>query len=242
MMHFVSAPTDGSGRKMASSRVLFVMSTKNLLNNFGLARREYSVFPKRYVQPIFKKDEQQEMLQSEEGKAIVHQSFKPALTSDTCSGFYDPKLTKFTNVLMRNGDKILAKKLVTFALEKVKRIQLKRYHQSTDENKEKIELDPFAVFHLALNNCMPILHLESCKKGGITYQVPVPIKASKAQHKAMKWLIESANDKTSEERFYDTLARELVAASDNKGRAVRRKLELHKKCQENRAYAHFRWL
>lgn len=72
---------------------------------------------------------------------------------------------------MRNGNKILAKKMVTMALERVKRIQLQRYHKSTDEDKEKIELDPFAIFHLALANCIPILHLEPCKKGGIQYQV-----------------------------------------------------------------------
>lgn len=72
---------------------------------------------------------------------------------------------------MRDGDKLLAKKLVTTAFEKAKRIQLKRYHTAADEDKESIELDPFVIFHQALNNCTPILQLQPCKRGGITYQV-----------------------------------------------------------------------
>ncbi|EFN77476.1 28S ribosomal protein S7, mitochondrial [Harpegnathos saltator] len=211
--------------------------------NFAIFRREYSVFPKHYIQPTFRKDEQEELLQSEDGKKIGHELVKPALATDTCSDFYDPKVMKFTNVIMRNGNKLLAKKLVTYAFENVKRIQLQRYHKATDEEeKEKIELDPVRVFHHALANCTPVLYLKATKKGGITYQVPVPIESSKAQHTAMKWLIEATNDKGHEERFYDTLARVLVATAQNQGGAVRRKHELYKKCQEHRAYAHFRWM
>lgn len=72
---------------------------------------------------------------------------------------------------MRNGDRQLARKLVTNSFERVKRIQLERYHKATGEVKEKIELDPFVVFNRALENCTPILHLKPTKKGGITYQV-----------------------------------------------------------------------
>lgn len=73
---------------------------------------------------------------------------------------------------MRHGNKILAKELVAKAFERVKRIQIQRYHKAaTDEEKEKIVLDPFVVFHSALSNCTPILQLVSYKKGGITYKV-----------------------------------------------------------------------
>lgn len=73
---------------------------------------------------------------------------------------------------MRDGNKVLAKMLITKALENVKRIQLQRYHKAkTEEEKEKIELDPFQVFYTALANSIPVLHLEPCRKGGILYQV-----------------------------------------------------------------------
>ncbi|XP_014471927.1 PREDICTED: 28S ribosomal protein S7, mitochondrial isoform X2 [Dinoponera quadriceps] len=188
---------------MANPRV-FVLSAKNLLNNYGLAKcnlaifgyREYSVFPKSYINPTFRKDEQETLLQSEEAKIVSHSLIRPALTTDTSSEFYDPIVLKFINVLMKKGNKVLAKFLVTKAFENVKRIQIQHYHKAMDEEKKKIELDPFSIFHHALTNCTPVLHLESYKKGGIKYQ----------------------------------------------GGAVRRKLELHRKCHENRAYAHFRWM
>lgn len=72
---------------------------------------------------------------------------------------------------MRNGNKKLATTLVTNAFESVKRLQLEHYHKATSEAKDNIELDPFVIFHRAVDNCTPILQLRSCKKGGITYQV-----------------------------------------------------------------------
>lgn len=73
---------------------------------------------------------------------------------------------------MRHGNKKLARTLLTKAFEEVKRMQLQRYHKAkTDEEKDNIELDPFTVFHQAVDNCTPILHLIGCRKGGITYQV-----------------------------------------------------------------------
>lgn len=234
---------------MANLR-LSVTSIINLLNNYGFKRcnltsfrREYSVFPPHYVKPIYRKDEQEALLQSEEAAKIAHQQVKPATVVDTCSEFYDARVLKFMNHIMRHGNRKLARTLVTKAFEGVKRIQLQRYHKAkTDEERENIELDPFVIFHRAVDNCTPILHLIGCRKGGITYQVPVPVSPIQAQHKSMKWLVEAAKEKEDDERFYDTLAKELVSASMNQGRAVKWKEELHKKCQANRAYAHFRWL
>ncbi|XP_012221176.1 small ribosomal subunit protein uS7m [Linepithema humile] len=234
---------------MANSR-LFIRSVPNILNNYGLTRcsftllkKGYSVFPPTYIKPTFRKDEQEALLNDPESKKIVHYPVKPALASDTCSEFYDPRVLKFISIIMRDGNKKLATILVTKAFENVKRIQLERYHKAkTNEEKDSIELDPFVVFHRAVDNCTPILHLIPCRKGGITYQIPVPVSLVTAQHKAMLWLIQAANEKNSEQRFYDILAKELVVASQNQGRAVKWKQELHKKCQANRAYAHFRWL
>ncbi|XP_018044159.1 PREDICTED: 28S ribosomal protein S7, mitochondrial [Atta colombica] len=229
---------------------LFVTSSTKLLNNYGLARyyftnlkRGYSVFPSNYIRPVYNKEEQETLFQSDEAKKIIHEQIKPALATDTCSEFYDKRVLKFINTLMKNGNKKLATMLVTKTFEGVKRIQLERYHKATtSEAKAEIELDPFVIFHRAVDNCIPILQLTNCSKGGITYQVPIPITPLKAQHKSMLWLIQAANEKDSHLRFYDVLAKELVAASQNQGRAVKWKQELYKKCQANRAYAHFRWM
>ncbi|XP_011057997.1 PREDICTED: 28S ribosomal protein S7, mitochondrial [Acromyrmex echinatior] len=235
---------------------LFVTSSTKLLNNYGLARsinnfryyftslkRGYSVFPSHYISPVYNKEEQEILFQSDEAKKIIHEQVKPALVSDTCSEFYDKRVLKFINTLMKNGNKKLVTTLVMKTFEGVKRIQLERYHKATtSEAKAEIELDPFVIFHRAVDNCTPILQLTCCSKGGITYQVPIPITPLKAQHKSMLWLIQAANEKESHLRFYDILAKELVAAFQNQGRAVKWKQELHKKCQANRAYAHFRWM
>lgn len=73
---------------------------------------------------------------------------------------------------MKGGNKKLATALVTKTFESVKRQQLERYHKTTtSEAKAEIELDPFVIFHRAVDNCTPILQLRACSKGGITYQV-----------------------------------------------------------------------
>ncbi|EZA57473.1 28S ribosomal protein S7, mitochondrial [Ooceraea biroi] len=229
---------------------LFIVSARNFLNNQWLTRgnflnlrREYSVFPTHYIKPIFRKDDQDTLFQSEEAKKVSHEQIKPAFMDETSSEFYDARVIKFINTLMKNGARDLTTQLVTKTFENVKRMQIEQYHKAkTDEEKASIELNPFTIFHQAVDNCTPVLYLIPCKKGGITYQVPVPITPMRAQHTAMKWLIEAAKEKDRKIRFHVTLAKELIAASRNQGRAVGQKKELHKKCQANRAYAHFRWM
>jgi len=73
---------------------------------------------------------------------------------------------------MKNGNRNLATALVTKTFEAIKKMQLERYHKAkTEEDKNEIELNPFAVFHQAIDNCIPILYLVPHRKGGITYQV-----------------------------------------------------------------------
>lgn len=80
---------------------------------------------------------------------------------------------------MKNGNKKLATKLITTTFENVKRLQLERYHKATtSEAKAEIELDPFVIFHRAVDNCTPILQLKGHRKGGITYQVSLNINLS----------------------------------------------------------------
>lgn len=142
---------------------------------------------------------------------------------------------------MKSGQKALARDLVEKAFENVKRIQLERYNKANEQDRLKIETNPQNIFHKAVANSRPVLHVTPIKRGGATYQVPVPITEKRSYFMAMKWLIEAARDKERTVHFPEKLAWELVDAANNQGKVVRRKQELHKLCEANRAYAHYRW-
>jgi small subunit ribosomal protein S7 len=120
--------------------------------------------------------------------------------------------------------------------------QLERYHKAkTDEARAEIELNPMTVFLRALDNCKPILKLITVTRGGINYSVPVPMSEKEREFKAANLIISSVGEKDKEARFYDKLANELIEASLNQGKAIKKKIDIHKAAESNRAYAHFRW-
>ncbi|XP_054016743.1 28S ribosomal protein S7, mitochondrial [Hylaeus anthracinus] len=201
----------------------------------------YSVFPPTYVKPVYKKEEQEILYETKENEKLRHVPIKPATTHQTSSEFYDPSVRKFLNYIMREGNKDLARKLLEQTFENIKTTQLERYNRSSPEGKAKIELDPLVLFHRAIENCTPVLELEKIRKGGINYQVPIPIHNVRANFLAMNWLIQTAKEKDPNTRFHKVLAKEIIEASNNQGRTVKRKQELHRQCEANRAYAHFRW-
>ena len=92
-----------------------------------------------------------------------------------------------------------------------------------------------------MENCKPLLKLTSVKRGGSKYQVPVPISDELATFFAMKWLILESNDKERKTHFPDKLAAELIDAANSSGKVFKRKQDLHRQCEANRAYAHYRW-
>lgn len=143
---------------------------------------------------------------------------------------------------MKAGQKILAREIVEKAFENVKRMQLQKYHQtSAEEEKAKIELNPRVIFYNAVENSKPLLQLSPIKRGGVTYQVPIPVTAKRSQFISMKWLIEAAREKERTIHFPEKLAWELIDAANNAGKVVKRKQDLHRQCEANRAYAHYRW-
>ncbi|KZC07329.1 28S ribosomal protein S7, mitochondrial [Dufourea novaeangliae] len=199
------------------------------------------MFPSSYRNPIFKKDEQEKVLQSEEGITLAHMPIKSAFTSDTSSEFHDVLARKFMNYIMRDGRKVLARSLLEKTFENIKVMQLEHYNKSSPEQKQYIELNPKVILERAIQNCTPILQLKKIKKGGITYQVPVPVTDTRASFLSMNWLIRSAKGEATKTPLPTVLARELLDAASNKGRVVKKKQELHRQCEANRAYAHFRW-
>ncbi|KAI4501537.1 hypothetical protein M0802_003414 [Mischocyttarus mexicanus] len=207
-----------------------------------VSQRCYSVFPTHYVKPIYNKEDLQNLRVSKEIKEVIHKCFRPALTTDSSSEFHDETVKRFTNYIMRKGKKELARNLLNNTFENIKLIQIKRYHKANPSEKETIEVDPKVIFHKAIENVTPILELRRHTKGGINYKVPVAISESRAKFLAMNWLIQAAKMKETKVGLPQQLAKELIDAFNKTGRVIMRKQDLHKECDANRAYAHFRWM
>lgn len=201
-----------------------------------------SQYPKTFIQPVVTKEEQENLQETGELQKLSHVPIRAALNFQTSTATYDPLLEKFISQVMEMGKKELARGLIEKGFEKMKRIQLERYHLAADdEEKKTIELNPRILFHQAVENCRPVLKLIPIKRGGTKYNVPIPVTETNSYFLSMKWLIESINDKFRTVHFPEKMAWELLDAAANTGRVVKRKQELHKQCEANRAYAHYRW-
>lgn len=167
---------------------------------------------------------------------------KAAPSGITSSVFSDPVLSKFVNMMMKHGNKVLAKEILTQTLESIKRKQVEKYHKASQAEKETIECNPYVIFHQGLENCKPIVGLASIQKGGKSYQVPIPLSENRRRFLAMKWIItECRENRHRRTHMYEKLSQELLAASAQEGNVIKKKFELHKMAEANRAYAHYRW-
>jgi len=134
-------------------------------------------------------------------------------------------VTKLINNVMLDGKKGIAQKIVYGAFERVA---------------EKTGKDAIEVFEAAMNNLMPVLEVKARRIGGATYQVPVEVRPERRQTLALRWLVlysRQRNEKTMEER----LANEIIDASNNTGASVKKKEDMHKMAEANKAFAHYRW-
>ena len=134
-------------------------------------------------------------------------------------------LTKFVNVLMLDGKKAVAERMLYGAFDQIK---------------SRSGKDPLEVFIQALANCRPMVEVKSRRVGGANYQVPVEVRPVRRTALAMRWLREAAK-KRGEKSMGQRLANELMEASENRGGAVKRRDEVHRMAEANRAFAHFRF-
>ena len=142
----------------------------------------------------------------------------------------DPKfgselLTKFINMVMVDGKKSVAEKILYGALDTVV---------------DKRGGEPLELLETALENVRPLVEVKSRRVGGATYQVPVEVRPNRRNSLAMRWLIE-ASRKRSEKSMAMRLAGELMDASENKGAAVKKKDDTHRMAEANKAFSHYRW-
>lgn len=201
-----------------------------------------SVYPKNYVNPVVTKEEQHELSKTGELSQLAHTPIRAALSFHTSSVFYDPIVRKFTNHIMEDGKKELARSLLEKGFLNIKRIQVRKYNQAkTDAERAEIETNALKMLHRAVENSRPLLKLMPVKRGGITYQVPVPISERESYFFAYKWLLEAMNTKERTVHFPEKFAWEVIDAANGTGKVVKRKVDVHKQCEANRAYAHYRW-
>jgi small subunit ribosomal protein S7 len=135
------------------------------------------------------------------------------------------EVSKFVNVLMLDGKKAVAERMLYGALEQIK---------------SKSGKDPIDVFQQALSNARPMVEVKSRRVGGANYQVPVEVRPVRRMALAMRWLREAAK-KRGEKSMGLRLANELMEASENRGGAVKRRDEVHRMAEANKAFAHFRF-
>ena len=142
----------------------------------------------------------------------------------------DPKfkselLAKFMNVVMLDGKKSTAEKIVYGALEIVA---------------EKTGKPHLEVFEDALDNIRPTVEVKSRRVGGSTYQVPVEVRPVRRNALGMRWMVEAAR-KRGEKSMAQRLAAEMMDAQDSKGSAVKKREDVHRMAEANKAFAHYRW-
>lgn len=139
--------------------------------------------------------------------------------------YHDVRVSKLINNVMLDGKKGIAQSIVYGAFDIVK---------------DKTGMDGIEVFEKALENVMPMLEVKARRVGGANYQVPVEVRPERRQTLGLRWLVLFAR-KRSEKTMKERLAGELTDAMNSAGGAFRRKEEMHRMAEANRAFAHYRW-
>ena len=139
--------------------------------------------------------------------------------------FQDGTVAKFINTVMLNGKKSVAEQIVYNALDQVV---------------DKLKGEPVEMLNKALDNVRPMVEVKSRRVGGATYQVPVEVRADRRTTLAMRWIVDAAR-KRGEKSMDRRLAGELLDAADNKGSAVKKREDVHRMAEANKAFAHYRW-
>ena len=137
--------------------------------------------------------------------------------------YNDVVISQFINKVMEKGKKTIAQKIVYGAFDIIK---------------EKTKKEPLEVFRLAIENASPLLEVKSKRIGGATYQVPIEVRGERRLALAIRWILLGARSKKGKP-MAEKLASELLAASKNEGAAIKKKQDVHRMAEANRAFAHF---
>jgi len=141
------------------------------------------------------------------------------------SVFGSQLVTRFINKVLLDGRKTKAEEVVYGALQLIE---------------ERTERNPLEVLRSAVRNTMPKLEVKPRRVGGATYQVPVEVATPRQLTLSVRWIVGAARDRT-ERRMFERLAGEIMDAANREGGAARRRDEMHRMAEANKAYAHYRW-
>ena len=139
--------------------------------------------------------------------------------------FGDELISRFVNSVLKDGKKNIARNIVYKALDQIAL---------------KTEKNPLDVFKKAVDNASPLIEVRARRVGGATYQVPTEVRLERRTALAIRWLITYAQER-SDKSMVQKLAAELLAASSGEGGAVKKKDDVHRMAEANKAFAHFRW-
>ena len=134
-------------------------------------------------------------------------------------------IPKLINSIMNDGKKVVAEKIVYEAIDKIK---------------SKSKEEPITIFNEAINNIRPTVEVRSRRVGGATYQVPVEVRPKRSQALALRWLV-NASRKRKNKNMSDKIFNEIYDAYQNRGSAIKKKEDMHKMAESNKAFAHYRW-
>jgi len=139
--------------------------------------------------------------------------------------YSDRMVGRFTNVIMRDGKKSTAERIVYGAFDVIER---------------KTRNDPLAMFRRALDNIRPRVEVKSRRVGGATYQVPIEVRSERANSLAMRWLSTYARSRAGKS-MHEKLADEIIDAANERGESVKKREDTHRMAEANKAFSHYRW-
>lgn len=139
--------------------------------------------------------------------------------------YHDKLVTTFVNAMMKDGKKSVAESIL---------------YDTLDLIEERTGEEPIKIFKKGLDNCRPSVEVRSRRVGGLSYQVPVEVRPERRTALAIRWLL-SASRARAEKTMVERLANELIDATNNRGNAIRKREDVHRMAEANKAFAHYRW-
>lgn len=200
----------------------------------------WKVWPDDWVDPVPDREFYRQNPPTE-GDAMYITNVKAALARHYYSTFHDPVVDKFEKMILKKGKGSLAYQMMGETLARIKLVQVGKYHRASEDEKPSIETDPIVIFNQALTNAMPVLSVKSAIKAGAKFKIPYPLTEKQKFFLASKWMLNHCRSGKPNTPLSERLSKEILAAYDNGGVAVKKKQELHRVVEANRAYLHVRW-
>lgn len=231
------------------------------------SKRSFRLKDKVYgEEPLVTSDDIEEAQEAGKLEELSYKQIRFAHTWESCSPMFDRDYERFCRYVMKGGRKELAHDLVHLTFWHIKNIQYakmrklkeketgdsqltleyiesKQNNPNINENEEYIEMNPLVILKTALSNCEPLIITTKVKRGGATYQVPYPLRREQSEYLALKWIIRAVLDrpKPRKKHFQEVMAQELLDAFYNRGKVIKKRDDIHRLADANKAYSHYRW-